>query len=60
MLLADKNADRIRVHETGSVRDAVERFILRRESGGQVFAAGSLYLIGEIRELVLAADENSA
>ena len=57
---ANKNADRIRVHETGSVRDAVERFILRRESGGQVFAAGSLYLIGEIRELVLAADENSA
>ena len=42
----------MRIHDAESVRDAVERFILRRESGGQVFAAGSLYLIGEIRELI--------
>ena len=52
---ANKNADRVRIHETGSVRDAVERFILQRESGTQVFAAGSLYLIGEIRSLIQEA-----
>ena len=55
---ADK-ADGIRILETESVRDAVNRFILHRESGAQVFAAGSLYLIGEIRGLIRAADQRS-
>jgi folylpolyglutamate synthase/dihydropteroate synthase len=41
-----------------SVEDAVDRLILRRDDDMEVFAAGSLYLIGEIRGLIIknAAD----
>jgi len=51
---AKNNAEGLRVHDTGSVSDAVHRFILGREIGAQVFVAGSLYLIGEIRGLLEA------
>ena len=42
----------VRVHETASVRDAAETFIMRRDKDDLVFAAGSLYLIGEMRDLL--------
>lgn len=53
-LLAEvgENAGGIRVHQMESVEDAVERLILHREDDMEVFAAGSLYLIGEIRGLI--------
>lgn len=41
-----------------SVEDAVEKHVLGRESGTEVYAAGSLYLIGEIRKLVERAAGN--
>ena len=45
------------VHEAASVEDAVERYILHRDKGDLVFAAGSLYLIGEIRGLITGSTE---
>ena len=51
---AKDHAEGLRIHDAGSVRDAVQRFILHREDGAQVFVAGSLYLIGEIRGLLKA------
>jgi hypothetical protein len=36
-----------------SVEDAVHRLIVHRDDDMVVFAAGSLYLIGEIRGLIL-------
>ena len=51
---AKDHAEGLRIHDAGSVRDAVQRFILHREDGAQVFVAGSLYLIGEIRGLLEA------
>ena len=47
-----KEKGQIRVHEAGSVRDAAKRYILKRDSDAQVFAAGSLYFIGEIKGLL--------
>ena len=40
------------IHEAASVEDAAERFILRRDKDDLVFAAGSLYMIGEMRDLI--------
>lgn len=40
-----------RIIPCASVEDAVEKYVLGRESGTEVYAAGSLYLIGEIRGL---------
>ena len=53
-----RNAGGIRFHQMDSVEDAVDRLILRRDDDMEVFAAGSLYLIGEIRGLIIknAAD----
>ena len=48
-----ENAHGIRVHQMDSVEDAVNRLILHKEDDMEVFAAGSLYLIGEIRDLIL-------
>lgn len=45
-------SDGIRISEAASVRDAVERFILKKEKNDRVFAAGSLYLVGEIKSLL--------
>ena len=42
------------IHETKSVKDAVESFINDRDPKDRVFAAGSLYLIGEMRSLILS------
>ena len=42
------------IHETESVKDAVESFINDRDPKDRVFAAGSLYLIGEMRSLILS------
>ena len=42
----------VRTHETVSVEDAVERFILHKDQEDRVFAAGSLYLVGEMRSLL--------
>ena len=47
-----KGTGRIRVREAGSVREAAERFILGRDGSSQVFAAGSLYFIGELTGLL--------
>ena len=54
-LLAEigENARGIRVHQMDSVEDAVHRLIIHRDDDMVVFAAGSLYLIGEIRGLIL-------
>ena len=43
----------MKIHESGSVKEAVERFIICRNASDRVFAAGSLYLIGEMRNLIL-------
>ena len=48
-----ESAKEIRIHTVQSVREAVDRFIIHRESDTLVFTAGSLYLIGEIREQLL-------
>jgi dihydrofolate synthase/folylpolyglutamate synthase len=48
-----ENAHGIRIHQMDSVEDAVNRLILHKEDDMEVFAAGSLYLIGEIRDLIL-------
>ena len=48
----DENSRGITIHEAASVEDAVKRFILRRDKDDLVFAAGSLYLIGEMRDLI--------
>ena len=42
----------ITVHECDCVEDAVNRFILNRNTDTEVYAAGSLYLVGEIRGLL--------
>ena len=40
--------------EAESVEDAVKRFIKDRDPEDRVFAAGSLYLVGEMRSLILS------
>ena len=45
-------ADGVTVHSCASVDDAVRDYVLAKESGTEVYAAGSIYLIGEIRDLV--------
>ena len=47
----------IAIHEAASVEDAVKRFILGRDKDDLVFAAGSLYLIGEMRDLIRDSTE---
>ena len=42
------------IHEAASVKEAVERFINGRDLKDLVFAAGSLYLIGEMRSLIFS------
>ena len=49
----DRYSSGMIIHETGSVKDAVEQFITGRDDTDRVFAAGSLYLIGEMRSLLL-------
>ena len=53
----NENSRGITIHEAASVEDAAERFILRRDKEDLVFAAGSLYLIGEMRELLKNSTE---
>ena len=45
-------ADGVTVRSCASVDDAVRDYVLAKESGTEVYAAGSIYLIGEIRDLV--------
>ena len=47
-----RNAGGIRFHQMDNVEDAVNRLILNRDVDMEVFAVGSLYLIGEIRGLI--------
>lgn len=47
----------MRIHDAESVRDAVERFITGRDTKDRVFAAGSLYLAGEMRSLISDSSE---
>lgn len=49
------HASGIRFHEAASSEDAVNRFIRGKKSDTEVFAAGSLYFAGELRELLLDA-----
>ena len=52
-----ENSRGVAIHEVASVEDAVESFILRRDKEDLVFAAGSLYLIGEMRDLIKNSTE---
>ena len=52
-----ENSRGVAIHEAASVEDAVESFILRRDKEDLVFAAGSLYLIGEMRDLIKNSTE---
>lgn len=47
----------MRIHDAASVREAVERFIKGRDTKDRVFAAGSLYLVGEMRDLISDSSE---
>ena len=49
-----ENASGIRVHDASSVEDAVKKYIFGKKEKDLVFAAGSLYLIGEMRGLIEA------
>ena len=53
----DEYSRGIAIHEAASVEDAVKRFILGRDKDDLVFAAGSLYLIGEMRDLIQDSTE---
>ena len=45
-------ASGITIHECDSVEDAVNRFIMDKDEDTEIYAAGSLYLVGEIRGLL--------
>lgn len=48
----NKSSGGVIIHPALSVEDAVQRFIMNKDKDSEVFAAGSLYLIGEIRGLI--------
>lgn len=47
-----------RIHTAASVRDAVNRFIFNRDKETDIFAVGSLYLAGALRELILKRQQD--
>ena len=47
----------MKTHEAASVKEAVDRFITGRDVNDCVFAAGSLYLVGEMRSLIKYSSE---
>lgn len=47
-----KYAGDVLIRSLTSAEEAVKRYVLGRKTGTEVYAAGSLYLIGEIRDLV--------
>ena len=55
-----KNAGGIRFHQMDNAEDAVRRLILHRDDDMEIFAVGSLYLIGEIRGLINQNAANKA
>ncbi|MBQ8052999.1 MAG: bifunctional folylpolyglutamate synthase/dihydrofolate synthase [Lachnospiraceae bacterium] len=56
----NRDSERVTIHETASVKEAAETFIMRRDSKDLVFAAGSLYLIGELRSLLAGLRSEAA
>lgn len=42
----------ISLHEVSGAKEAVEKYILARNAEDEVYAAGSLYLVGELRALL--------